>query len=132
MQTFIHYFFHLVIPLLIALVFFRKEWKKVYLLLLLTMLVDLDHLFASPVFQANRCSIGYHPLHSYYAIAGYAVLLFVRRPFSILGLGLLFHMLTDLIDCLWMFQNCPDCYVNAPAYELMRAVAEFLGFSFGG
>ena len=65
------------------------------------MLVDLDHLLATPVFQADRCSIGFHPLHSYYAIAIYALLLFLKRPFSVIGLGLLMHMATDAIDC-WM------------------------------
>ena len=104
MQTLIHYFLHLGFPLVIAFVFFRKEWKKVYLIFLATMLVDLDHLLADPVFQANRCSINFHPLHTYYAMLGYALLLFFPRPFNIVGIGLLFHMLTDYIDCLMMAQ----------------------------
>ncbi len=102
MQSFIHYLLHLGFPLLIAFVFFRKEWKKVYLILIATMLVDLDHLVATPIFQANRCSINFHPLHTYYAMVMYVVLLFLRKPFNIIGIGLLLHMLTDLIDCLMM------------------------------
>ncbi len=102
MQTLIHYFLHLVAPGIIAYVFFKKEWKKAYVILLLTMLVDLDHLLANPIFQANRCSINFHPLHTHYAMAVYVVLLFFRKPFRIIGIGLLFHMLTDFIDCLMM------------------------------
>ena len=70
--------------------------------MLATMLVDLDHFLADPIFQANRCSINFHPLHTYYAMGVYVLFLFLRRPFRIIGLGLLFHMLTDYIDCLLM------------------------------
>jgi len=102
MQTFIHYFLHFGFPLLIALIFFKKEWKMAYLLFLSTMLVDLDHLLATPIFQANRCSINFHPLHTYYAMLFYITLLFFKKPFQILGIGLLFHMITDYVDCLFM------------------------------
>ena len=128
MQSFIHYFLHLGVPFFIAVVFFRKEWKKVYLILIATMLVDVDHLFASPIFQANRCSIDFHFLHSYYAMLGYVMLLFFRRPFSILGIGLLFHMLTDFIDCLIMYSNCKECFVDAPAIELLKETSKLIGF----
>ena len=99
-QFFIHYSLHFIFPLLIAFVFFRKNWKKVYLIMLLTMIVDLDHLIANPIFQADRCSINFHPLHTYYAIAAYIILIFFRKPINIIGIGLLLHMLTDFIDCL--------------------------------
>ncbi|MEO9501120.1 MAG: DUF6122 family protein [Nonlabens ulvanivorans] len=102
MQTLIHYFLHFVAPLGIALLFFKKDWKTAYILFLLTMLVDLDHLLASPIFQANRCSIHFHPLHTYYAMIVYVVMLFFKKPIRILGIGLLFHMLTDYVDCLMM------------------------------
>lgn len=102
MQVFLHYFLHLGFPLSIAWFFYRNEWLKVYLLLLATMLVDVDHLWATPIFQADRCSIGFHIFHSYVAIGIYFVLLLFRKPFNIIGIGLLFHMLTDWIDCLLM------------------------------
>lgn len=70
--------------------------------MLATMLVDLDHFLADPIFQADRCSVNFHPLHTYYAMGVYVLFLFLRRPFKIIGLGLLFHMLTDYIDCLLM------------------------------
>jgi hypothetical protein len=102
MQTFIHYFLHFGFPAVIAYVFFKSLWKKAYLILIATMLVDLDHLLATPIFMANRCSINFHPLHTYYAMVFYVVLLFFPRPYRIIGIGLLFHMLTDYIDCLLM------------------------------
>jgi hypothetical protein len=68
-----------------------------------TALVDLDHLLASPVFDPERCSIGFHPLHSHYAIGLYCLLLLVpNRYVRIIAVGLLLHMLTDFQDCLWL------------------------------
>ena len=127
MQAFVHYFLHFGFPLIIALVFFRKDWKKVYLILIATMLVDLDHLVANPIFESNRCSINFHPLHTYYAMIVYLILLFFRKPFNIIGIGLLFHMLTDLIDCLMMYSACKDCFVNSPAIGLLVKVSNALG-----
>jgi len=66
-----------------------------------TMLVDLDHLFSNPIFDPNRCSINYHFLHTYPAIAVYFLLLFFPKT-RIIAIGLLFHMLTDFQDCLWL------------------------------
>lgn len=123
MQTFIHYFLHFGFPLILARACFPREWRKVYFLLLATMLVDLDHLLVTPIFQANRCSIGYHYLHTYYAMLLYVLLLVVRRPFNILGLGLLLHMLTDLIDCLFMYHDCAACLADAPAADLLEALS---------
>ncbi len=97
---FIHYSLHFFLPLLIAFMFFRKDWKKVYLIMILTMIVDLDHLLADPIYQADRCSINFHPLHSYYAIFVYLIMAFLQRPLNIIGIGLLLHMLTDFSDCL--------------------------------
>ncbi len=66
-----------------------------------TMLVDIDHLLASPIYSPNRCSINFHILHTYYAIGIYAVLFYFKK-FRIISVGLLFHMFTDFIDCLFM------------------------------
>lgn len=100
MQTIIHYFLHFIFPAFIAWAFFRVQWKNVYMILLLTMLVDLDHLLATPVFDAGRCSIGFHPLHGYVAIAVYVLMLFWKKT-RIVAIGLLLHMATDGLDC-WM------------------------------
>lgn len=94
----IHYTLHFIFPFLIALIFFKSKWKTVYIIFLLSMLVDLDHLLANPIFEKSRCSINYHPLHSYIAIVFYSIGLFFKKT-RILCLALLFHMLTDLIDC---------------------------------
>lgn len=127
MRTFIHYFLHFGFPLLIAYGCFRRDWKKAYLILLATMLVDLDHLLAQPIFAANRCSIQFHPLHTYTAMAVYAALLFFRRPFNLIGIGLLFHMFTDLIDCVLMYAQCPACFTEAPAFEVLQWIAKQIG-----
>lgn len=65
------------------------------------MLVDLDHLLADPVYDPGRCGVGFHPLHSYPAIAGYAALMLVPRV-RLLAVGLLLHMALDALDCVWL------------------------------
>jgi|SRR5699024_3173469 len=104
LQDFVHYFLHFGFPLGIAFLFYRKRWLEVYVLLLLTMLVDADHLFATPVFDPNRCSINYHFLHSYYAIILYIIGLFFK-PTRIIAIGLLLHMFADGIDCIWLYYS---------------------------
>lgn len=94
----IHYSLHFLIPLLISYVFFKPKWKTAYLIFLASMLVDADHLLANPIFTENRCSINFHPLHTYYAMGIYVVGLFFKKT-RILAIALLFHMLTDFIDC---------------------------------
>lgn len=94
----LHYGLHFIFPVFIALLFFRKEWIKVYLIFLATMLIDLDHLLATPIFEVNRCSINFHPLHSYIAIAVYVVVLVYKKT-KIIAIGLLLHIITDWIDC---------------------------------
>jgi hypothetical protein len=98
LQHLIHYSLHLIAPAFIALIFFRENWKKTYLILLATMLVDLDHLAANPIFDSARCSINFHFLHTYYAMGVYAVCLIPKKT-RIIAIGLLFHMLTDSLDC---------------------------------
>lgn len=102
MRFFIHYALHFLFPAIFAFSFFREHWKKTWILMIATMLVDLDHLFANPLYDPNRCSIGFHPLHSYAAIVIYGLGIFFPKT-RIIAIGLLFHMLTDYIDCLWMY-----------------------------
>ena len=78
--------------------------------MLLTMAIDLDHLLAIPVFEPGRCSIGFHPLHTWPAMLLYiGMLVYPNKTLRALAVGLLFHMLTDFIDCLWTFQKCSGC-----------------------
>ncbi len=100
LKFFIHYGLHFVFPILIALIINKKQWFNIWLILIATMLVDLDHLLATPIFDANRCSINFHPLHSYIAIVIYFIGLFFKKT-RIIAIGLLFHMLTDFLDCIF-------------------------------
>lgn len=102
LRPILHYSFHFLVPGLIAFVFYQRQWKKAWLLLISTMLVDLDHLFANPIFDPNRCSIHFHFLHTYWAMIIYFLMVFVAK-LRIFGIGLLFHMLTDALDC-WLRQ----------------------------
>lgn len=70
------------------------------LILLAGIAIDLDHLLADPIFDPNRCSIDFHPLHGYWAIAVYTSLLFFKRT-RIIGIALLIHILADVTDC-WL------------------------------
>lgn len=65
----------------------------------LTMIVDLDHLLANPIYDPNRCSINFHPLHSYPAIFLYTIIATFPKS-RLIGLGLLLHMGIDLTDCI--------------------------------
>lgn len=100
----VHYSLHFLVVGIIAYLYDKEHWKKCWLILIATMLVDLDHLLADPIFAPGRCSIGFHPLHSYYAVGVYFLgTIFIKnRLVKLVFIGLLFHMLTDFIDCLWM------------------------------
>jgi hypothetical protein len=120
-QTIVHYSLHLVFPFVIAWLFFRENWKMAGLIMVLTIIVDADHLLANPVFDPQRCSINFHPLHSYWAIGIYFAGLFYKKTRWI-ATGLILHMSTDLLDCLWTFNDCHECYVNSAVYELTSKI----------
>ena len=104
----LHIILHLILPFLIAIFFYRKQWKKAWALMMLSMLIDLDHLWAEPVYAANRCSLGFHPLHTVYAGGLYlAVTLFPKT--RIVGLGLLVHLALDGLDCWLMSIESGSC-----------------------
>ena len=93
-----HLFLHFTVPLIVAVIFFNKNFKVAYLIFIATMMVDLDHLLATPVFDPNRCSIGFHPLHRIPVITVFAVMSLIPR-LRLIGVGLLIHMLLDALDC---------------------------------
>jgi len=66
--------------------------------MLATMLVDVDHILADPIYDPQRCSIGFHPLHHLGFIGLYLVLCFVPKA-RLVGIGLVLHMALDTIDC---------------------------------
>ncbi|WP_339648814.1 DUF6122 family protein [uncultured Salegentibacter sp.] len=119
MQAFTHYFLHFIAIGAIAWFYDKKNWKRNWLILLATMAVDLDHVIADPLFDPMRCGIGYHPLHSQLAILTYFLgLIFTKnKVLRLIFIGLLFHMLTDFIDCLWMFSKCGECYTSSEIYK---------------
>jgi len=75
-----------------------EKWQLSYFILVATMLVDIDHLLADPIYDPSRCSIGFHPLHQLWFIALYMVLCFIPAT-RLVGLGLTIHMALDSIDC---------------------------------
>ncbi len=105
LQPLLHYGFHFLLPVFFAYLIDKEKLKVNYLLLLATMLVDIDHLLSTPFFSPCRCSIGYHPLHTIFPILCYFLMLF-NSKFRIFGIGLLWHMITDWIDCQFIKSLC--------------------------
>lgn len=98
LRYFLHYGIHFIVPIAIGLIFFKKNRGTIIMILLSAILIDVDHVLANPIFDPNRCSINFHPLHSYWAIGVYFVLLIPRKT-RIFGIALLIHILADLTDC---------------------------------
>ena len=101
LQSVLHYGIHFGFPLLVALLFYKNNWKVAYLIMVAAILIDLDHLLATPIFDASRCSINFHPLHTYYAMIVYVLLLLPKKT-RLIGLGLCIHILADYVDCAFM------------------------------
>lgn len=105
LQTIIHYSMHFLAPLMLTFIFKKEHRRSAFLIMLATMAVDLDHLLADPIFDPNRMSIGFHPLHRYVPIAVYFIMCFLpygklKWPWWLraIGVGLSFHMITDFQD----------------------------------
>ncbi|NHF61147.1 hypothetical protein FK220_017475 [Flavobacteriaceae bacterium TP-CH-4] len=98
----IHYGIHFIVPLAIAFLLFKEHKVKVLLILWTGILIDIDHLLATPIFDPNRCSVGFHPLHTYWAMTVY-LFLFLMRKTRIIGLALILHIIADSVDCSLLF-----------------------------
>jgi len=94
----IHLFLHVIVPGVVARRAYVDRWKNAWFIMVLTMIVDADHLLANPIYDPNRCGIGFHPLHSYPAIIVYLMLTAMPRS-RLVGLGLLIHIMLDGLDC---------------------------------
>jgi hypothetical protein len=87
----------------IALLVTRRDWRSKESMamlggILLSSLIDLDHLFATPIYDPDRCSIGLHPLHTVWAMPFYIGGLFWKtRWFCV---GVITHLIVDGIACL--------------------------------
>lgn len=94
----LHLVLHGLVPGAVAWLCFRKRWRRAWLIMLATMAVDFDHLLAKPIYDPDRCSIGFHPLHRPPAILAYGAMT-LWAPTRLLGSGLLIHMALDASDC---------------------------------
>lgn len=97
----LHILLHVLVPIATARLFWPEQWKKAAFWMLAAWLIDLDHLLADPIYSPGRCSIGFHPLHTWPAIAVYGLLVIPRKT-RWFGVGLIIHIVLDWIDCLLM------------------------------
>ena len=111
----LHMLSHFAVPAIVAWVFYRSGWRLAFGILIATMVVDVDHLLATPVYDPDRCSIGFHPLHTWPAMVAYVgafawplaqartldptTLPRKALAMHLAGLGLLIHMALDWSVC---------------------------------
>lgn len=103
-RFFVHYGIHFILPIVVAFLFFKENRTRAMIILLAGILIDIDHVFVDPIFDPNRCSINFHPLHSYWAVGVYIALLFFKKT-RIFGIALLIHILADQSDCYLIAQQ---------------------------
>ena len=101
LRPMIHMILHFAAPAVLARIAFSGTFARAWLIMASTMLVDLDHLIADPIYDVGRCSMGFHPLHQYPMLGIYALLLLVPK-LRLIGIGLLLHMFLDAADCFWL------------------------------
>ena len=94
----LHLGLHFLVPLVVALAFYRPRWLLALGLMLLAFVIDIDHLLADPIYDPTRCSMGFHPLHTLIPVGCYLAI-FAHERTRIVGLGLLIHVALDSIDC---------------------------------
>ncbi len=103
MPFLLHYSLHLIAPFLLAKLGWRQNGWKAGFIMAATNIIDIDHLLAAPVYDPNRCSIGFHPLHTLWAGAIYLGLLMIPSwKWRAVAVGCLWHLCTDAFDCLLM------------------------------
>ena len=100
-RAILHMLLHFLVPAVVARRFYGTMIFRAWLIMMAAMLIDLDHLFAEPVYDPGRCSIGFHPLHQYWLIGVYALMMLWPKS-RLIGLGLTIHMALDGVDCIWM------------------------------
>ena len=98
----VHILLHVAVPCLVSRLAFRQSFWRAWAVMMVVMIVDLDHLLADPVFDPNRCSIGFHPLHTVPAMGAYALMMVIPESRTVrwMGTGLVIHMALDALDCL--------------------------------
>ncbi len=102
-QPILHYGGHWLAPFVIAAVIWRGNWIRAGFVIAAGNLIDLDHLLADPIFDPNRCSIGFHLLHGWEAAVIYVLMLGVPKWWvRAFALGALWHLAVDYGDCVMM------------------------------
>ena len=99
----IHLALHVLVPLAVALVAARR-WPDrrvgyLFAMMMLSMVIDVDHLLATPIFDPERCSVGFHPLHTVIPTLLHVAMLAIPT-LRWLGVGLCIHIGLDALDCL--------------------------------
>lgn len=103
LQFALHYGGHFLAPFAVARLAFRDRWRLAGAVMAATIVIDLDHLLADPIFAPDRCSLGFHPLHTLWAALFYGAMLLVPKWWvRAIALGCLLHLATDGVDCLMM------------------------------
>ncbi|MDX1704664.1 MAG: DUF6122 family protein [Altererythrobacter ishigakiensis] len=98
-----HYSGHWLAPFVFAAIIWRSQWIRAGFVIAASNLIDLDHFLADPIFDPNRCSIGFHLLHGWEAGIVYMLLLGVPKWWvRALALGALWHLAVDYRDCVMM------------------------------
>ena len=103
LQPALHYGGHWLVPFALGWLIWHERWWQAGLVIASANLIDLDHLLADPIFDPDRCSIGFHLLHGWEAVLVYILMLGVPRWWvRALGFGALWHLVVDAGDCMAM------------------------------
>ncbi|QLC26276.1 hypothetical protein HFP57_15390 [Parasphingopyxis algicola] len=100
LQPLLHFSGHAIAPFILGWMLWRENWWRAGLIMAATVLIDVDHLLADPIYDPNRCSIGFHPLHTVWAALAYLALLALPNwKIRAVAVGCLLHLATDGGDC---------------------------------
>ena len=86
---------------MVAKICWKENWVRPFIIIVLTVAIDLDNLLTDPIFDPSHCSLGFHTFHSWPSILVYLAGL-LTPLLGIVASGLLIHMVLDGIECLWM------------------------------
>jgi len=99
MITPIHILFNLTAYFSLSRIFSFEMDVGIAILLISAELIDLDHLFSRPMIKLNRNSFKTHFFHkNWKMVILFAIILLFFNPAYAIGLGVLSHLLLDLID----------------------------------